>query len=341
MIYSINRIFLMLGRKCNLNCKYCLQHDMTIDDSTVISQKVIDWLRKCIQTQDRRLNVTFYGGEPLIYWKAIEQVVHEFGNYVSYSIITNGALLDAKKVEFINNNHITVTVSWDGRNVMKTRGYDVLAENCEIIGIDSLTLSSVVSNMVYPKDFLDAAEPFMESYRKLHGRYPRLNIDTIMDFGNCSDMTGMDLDKLRSQMEEIATSNNPVYKAYRERYYTFDALIDKTEASHAVCGNGITTWNIDAEGNVYRCHNSEGTLGTVDDSLQKLLLKAMSKDSTSTFYQKDCSGCIAEKLCRGGCPLVTDEARHGYYCSIKRAFYGPLVEAINKPTHEGKEIIIS
>ena len=29
--HDINTIFVMLGQQCNLNCKYCMQHDLIID----------------------------------------------------------------------------------------------------------------------------------------------------------------------------------------------------------------------------------------------------------------------------------------------------------------------
>ena len=42
----INRIFIMLGPKCNLNCKYCAQHDLDYTDPSKVDSKVKEFLEK-------------------------------------------------------------------------------------------------------------------------------------------------------------------------------------------------------------------------------------------------------------------------------------------------------
>ena len=44
-------------------------------------------------------------------------------------MVTNGTLIDEKKVKFINDNNMYITVSWDGENTDKTRIYDVFKKN--------------------------------------------------------------------------------------------------------------------------------------------------------------------------------------------------------------------
>ena len=331
----------MLGSKCNLQCKYCLQHDMaTPDDETLVSDKVIQWLKTCVKTQERRLLVTFYGGEPLIYWPAIRQVVRELGAFVNFNIITNGKLLTPEKVDFLNSYNIGVAVSWDGRTVSDTRGYDAIKENQCIIELNRLNLSAVISALAYPKDFLDAAEPVMDAYYMKHGYHPGLNIDTIMDFGNCADLTQMNLDILREQAEDIVKGDSMAYKRFRETFYSINALVSKDKGINAKCGNGVQVWNVDVEGNVYRCHNCGERLGDLDDAPLELIKKALVLDPTPENYEQ-CRECEVERICRGGCPMVTDKARRKYYCDIKRAFYGPILADIDRPTRTGEELIIN
>ena len=75
MLIPIQRIFLMLGSACNLQCKYCLQHDMADNDSKKVNAPVIDWIKKQVQYQSIPIKITFYGGEPLVYWDAIADAV--------------------------------------------------------------------------------------------------------------------------------------------------------------------------------------------------------------------------------------------------------------------------
>lgn len=341
MIVPIKRVFLMLGPKCNLQCKYCLQHDMVDNDSSKVSKDVIEWLKRLIREQKTEPVITFYGGEPLVYWEAIVDVVKQLGE-CHYSIITNGKLLTEDKVDFINDYKISVAVSWDGINVLDTRGYDVLMSNPELMKIRKLSFSGVLSNLNYPQDFLDGINSFMVTYKTENGHYPRLNIDTIMDFGNCHDLRNVDTDKLEKQMYEII--ENPqekvsytVFNDAMMRGYTF---FMKHEDKKAVCGNGYTVWNIDKEGNLYRCHNCGDKLGTINDNFVDLVARAAKLDPTEYNYISKCKDCPAQPMCRSGCPLIGVTGRREYYCDIRKAFYGPYIEYMNRPTEQGREIII-
>lgn len=339
MYLSINRIFLMLGPECNLQCKYCLQHDMASPSSKKVSLKVIDWLKSQVRSQSYKMTITFYGGEPLIYWEAIKQTIQELKEQVSYSIITNGKLLDEEKVDYLNDHDVYVALSWDGKNVLETRGYDVLKSNPYIADINKLSISAVSSKANYPKDFLDSLEPFMQTYIGVHGSYPSLNIDTIMDFGNCASLTDMDCDKIYRQMQEIVETDNPIYNRFKQSMIRKATLYVPQDVYKAACGNGINVWNVDTEGNIYRCHNCGELLGNITDSPAKILYKAARKDPTEENFM-ECRNCPVVSLCGGGCPLVNTADRKRYYCKIKQAYYLPLVEYANRKTEIGKEIVI-
>jgi len=63
--------------------------------------------------------ISFYGGEPLLDFSLIRQVVSFLGSYdhnrtICYSITTNGSLINADILDFFKNNRFTVTLSFDG-----------------------------------------------------------------------------------------------------------------------------------------------------------------------------------------------------------------------------------
>lgn len=339
MLFSIYRIFLMLGPECNLQCKYCLQHDMASTSSKQISQKVIHWIKTQVRSQSSKFTITFYGGEPLIYWDAIQQTIREIGDVVSFSIITNGKLLDEEKVNYLNDHNVHVAVSWDGKNVMETRGYDVLKNNPNIPYINNLSISAVSSKANYPKDFLDSLEPFMQTYYEIHHSYPGLNIDTIMDFGHCADLADMDCDKIYQQMQEIVATDNRIYHLFKRDLIRRATLYFPHDTDRAACGNGISVWNVDTDGNIYRCHNCGEKIGSIDDDPVNALIRAVRKDPTEENF-KICKECPVVSLCGGGCPLVNQADRERYYCKIKRSYYLPLIEYANRKNEAGKEIVI-
>ena len=333
----------MLGPKCNLQCKYCLQHDMVDHDSTMVKPKVKEWLQKKIPNEfGQPLVITFYGGEPLVYWEAIKDVVKSVKGNVRYGIITNGKLITPDKVDFINDYDIGVTVSWDGANVKETRGYDVVKDNPSILDINRLSFSAVLSTHTYPLDFLNEADPIVDEYSRIHGSAPNVNIDTIMDFGNCGDLREMDCFKIEEQMRYIIKNKKErtaylrIVSRLQKQYVFYRQYVDKTP----LCGNGYTVWNVDVNGDIYRCHNCGERVGTIFDDPEVVLKRVRELDPTYDNYRSECKDCPVQPLCRSGCPLIDSQGRKEYYCDIKRAYLGPIIEDMNELKETGRVIHI-
>lgn len=115
----INTIFLIPSFKCNLRCKYCLVYN-TADSLKVLnmSKDVVDiffdkylMYKKTKNIKD--CQIIFYGGEPLYNWNLIVYVINKFSkrNDMHFSIVTNGTLLTADKLDFIKNNCIDLAIS--------------------------------------------------------------------------------------------------------------------------------------------------------------------------------------------------------------------------------------
>lgn len=158
---NISTIFIMLGHECNLQCKYCLQHDvLNIILNKDFSEDILDFVMEMANNQPNNIvQIQFYGGEPLVFWDTIVKFVNGIirrgkPRNLRFSMITNGKLLDKDKVTYINDNFDNIAISWDGRNVLKTRGYDVFAENKEnIFALKRFAISGVLSAYNYIQDF--------------------------------------------------------------------------------------------------------------------------------------------------------------------------------------------
>lgn len=83
---KINRIYLMLGSACNFHCKYCLQCDMKPDSNKHISDKLKKYLWKSVayKTQSTPIRIMFWGGEPLLYFEQIKEIVKIYKNNFAY-----------------------------------------------------------------------------------------------------------------------------------------------------------------------------------------------------------------------------------------------------------------
>ncbi len=105
---------------CNFRCKYCyfegnlvfLRGKMTEKDI----ERVVNFISKAAdQLKGEKYRVTFYGGEPLLAFDVIKEIVERLKDKnVRFTIITNGSLVNEEFAKFVKANDITVSVSIDG-----------------------------------------------------------------------------------------------------------------------------------------------------------------------------------------------------------------------------------
>lgn len=340
---EINTIFLMLGNGCNMNCRYCLQHPLVHHQITQkINPDIYDFIEQVKKENgEKRLRIHFFGGEPLIYFNQIKEIVKNVDD-VDYSIITNGKAMTDEMVDFFNDHQIPVTISWDGKNVLETRGFDVFDERYplrrRLLRLDLLGLSAVMSAKAYPKEIMESFQEISDEYFKLHGYGIRLNVDEIFDTGlDDKDLLNMDYERVRHEMEEMTnlcishlksggTRNlSDIYiNMFFERIKEYCNNDGKYERVMCCCGNGYSTLNMDLDGNLYSCHNTSQAIGTIYDSYFKYLAKVIEGDNTKS-RRTECSVCPAVSCCQGGCKLLSDEVRSETYCKLKQAVFGTVV----------------
>ena len=124
---KMRKLILQVTQACNFRCSYCdyscgdenfhRKHNNT-NMSEETAMKAIAFFKKHSLDQDR-INISFYGGEPLINFslikKCIETVNNEFaGKHISYNLTTNGLLLNPEKAIYLIDNNVNITVSLDG-----------------------------------------------------------------------------------------------------------------------------------------------------------------------------------------------------------------------------------
>ncbi len=101
---AIRRVTVVLTRKCNLGCNYCYQ-DKDLADPRLNIEQIIAHLKGQV-VPGGRLQVTWFGGEPLLRLSLIEELTHAvrdhcraMGTHYQASTSTNGVLLNRERVE--------------------------------------------------------------------------------------------------------------------------------------------------------------------------------------------------------------------------------------------------
>lgn len=313
---TIKRIFLLLGQSSGAELDF----------------KVKEWIREQIPPlHEKELNLTFYSGDdPLLCWDTIKDVVENIKGNIQYSILTNGMLITANMVDYINDYDIEVVVTWDGVNSAKIHGFNAVKDNSCILDINNLNFLAKLGEQAYPLDILDEAEIVFNEYKKIHGVSPSIDIETNIE--PCA----LDYAKLSQQMEYIVKHKDEKlpYRRIIDRLQRQCVLPRRCIDKRAFCGNGYFIWNIDTNGNVYQCRDSWKIIGTVFDSSENIHRNMQISDPTYSNYLEQCSTCPVQALCRSGCPLIDAGSRDKYYCDIKKAYLSPVIQHIREIRQE-------
>lgn len=131
------KISLVVGVECNRSCPYCYMREITGNSiytkNVPESQMHLDWIAKYIKNlkeQGYSVDFTFFGGEPLLYFKTIQKMTEllEPLKIPQIRITSNGTLLTQEIVDFVNKHNIIFCISTDGEDSERVRGYDILKD---------------------------------------------------------------------------------------------------------------------------------------------------------------------------------------------------------------------
>lgn len=119
--FSSNKLTLNIipTTSCNFSCSYCFEKNKT---NHTISNEIINELVQFVnKSQNTKiLNLMWYGGEPLLAFNKIQQILSRFEKDVpipinAHSIVTNGYLFDQKVCDFFKKYPLTdIQITLDG-----------------------------------------------------------------------------------------------------------------------------------------------------------------------------------------------------------------------------------
>jgi uncharacterized protein len=317
---------LIVSENCNLRCSYCFDNDYS--NRTVcsydanMSEKIIPDIIKFINATraTQYVTISFFGGEPLINFSFIKQLVTNIKNSAlckdwrtNYIIFTNGVLLNKAFNGFVKQNNISVVVSLDGNRqahdmhrlfVSGKPSWEkivsglpgLIAAGREIN--KNVTIAYVVQNntIKYFKESLlflndlDVGVNLCFYYEKISNK----TINTILDV----------LEKLllENKIRPPSIFSNTIFP-----------IIGKTGASSNICINPFHTVTIAPSGKLFFCHRytpkmhnlKMNQLACYGDIWQGWInfdyFKQMVKRSAFFEKKQQCSVCVAKSWCRGGC----------------------------------------
>mgnify|MGYP002515588383 CR=1 FL=1 len=321
----VKALCLHIAHDCNLACQYCFAeegeyHGRRALMSFEVGKKALDFLIANSGSR-RNLEVDFFGGEPLMNWQVVKQLV-EYGRsqekihnkHFRFTLTTNGVLLNDEIMEFCNREMGNVVLSLDGRKEVndKMRPFRNGAGSYDLI---------------VPK-FRKFADSRDQANYYVRGTFTRNNLDFSWDVLHFADLGFKQMsiepvvaspDKPYAIREEdlptILQEYDILAKEYVKRhkegrgFQFFHFMIDLNQGPCVAkrlsgCGSGTEYLAVTPWGDLYPCHQFVGQedflLGNVDQGITNT--KVRDEFKLCNVYAKDkCRDCFARFYCSGGC----------------------------------------
>ena len=321
----VKALCLHIAHDCNLACQYCFAeegeyHGRRALMSFEVGKKALDFL--IANSGNRRnLEVDFFGGEPLMNWQVVKDLV-AYGREQEklhdkkfrFTLTTNGVLLNDEVMEFCNREMGNVVLSIDGRKEVhdKMRPFRKGAGSYDLI---------------VPK-FQQFAESRHQDKYYVRGTFTHYNLDFSEDVLHLADLgfkqisvepvvaepkepyaiREEDLPKLFEEYDKLAVEMIRRHKS-GEDFNFFHFMID-LEGGPCVakrlsgCGSGTEYLAVTPWGDFYPCHqfvgNEKFLLGKVDEGILNTDIRDEFK-CCNVYAKEKCRKCFARFYCSGGC----------------------------------------
>lgn len=321
----VKALCLHIAHDCNLACKYCFAeegeyHGRRALMSFEVGKKALDFL---VKNSGNRVNleVDFFGGEPLMNWDVVKQLV-EYGRSIEaannkkfrFTLTTNGVLLNDDIMEFANKEMANIVLSIDGRKEINDKmrpfrggqgSYDIIVPKFKKVA-ESRNQTNYYVRGTFTHNNLDFAEDVLHLADL---GFEQISVEPVVakptdDYA----ITEEDIPVLKEEYDRLAKAMLERIKEGRP-FNFFHFMID-LEGGPCVakrlsgCGSGTEYLAVTPWGDFYPCHqfvgNEDFLMGNVDEGIVREDIRDEFK--CCNVYAKDkCKKCFAKFYCSGGC----------------------------------------
>jgi len=347
--FPISTLVLNVNTGCNLSCTYCYKEDLAspdqgrrMDEATAI--RAFELLLERAQARER-VNLVFFGGEPLSNMPLIRRLVDygerrgaALGKTVDFSLTTNATLLTEALVDWLSEHRVGVTVSMDGPKALHDRNrrtvagkgsYDLVARKVAMLLARHRT-RPVGARVTLTPGVVDV----VAIHRHLHdelglfevGYAPATAGDNAVFNLNAAELA-LVFDNMKALGREyrdaaLADRNN----GFANMHQLMTDLVEGTRKA-LPCGAGLGMLAVDADGGLNLCHRFTGsalpTFGDLDRGIDEARLGGF-LEAAQERAGLPCETCRIRNICSGGC-YHERYARFGdplhpaaHYCDLLR-----------------------
>lgn len=292
------KITITITNRCNLNCTYCYEQFKTKNDMNFETAKNIILHEFSVIKDDDTLLIDFMGGEPLINFNLVYDIVEffkttKYKNRISYFISTNGTLVkdEIKKWLQKNKDLVVCGLSLDGdrdsQNTNRSNSFDSI----DIKFFYETWPNAAVKMTISPYSIKNLASDviFMHSF----------GFKIMNNFAYGVNWYTLENQKiLEDQLEQLIIFylDNPTIEPCQLLNLNIGHLAYRNELPKvASCGAGTMMTVYDVFARKYPCHFFQPlSIGEEKSKLSKLIMF----ENTSTLIDDKCSECNIYSICK-------------------------------------------
>ena len=321
----VKALCLHIAHDCNLACKYCFAeegeyHGRRALMSYEVGKKALDFLIASSGNR-RNLEVDFFGGEPLMNWQVVKDLV-AYGRqqeklhdkHFRFTVTTNGVLLNDEIQEFINQEMDNVVLSLDGRREVNDAmrpfrngkgSYDLIVPKFQKLA-DSRNQERYYVRGTFTRNNLDFSNDVLH-FADLG--FKQMSIEPVV--GDESDPYAIreeDIPKICEEYDRLAKLM--IEREKEGKGFNFFHFMIDLEGGPCVskrlsgCGSGTEYLAVTPWGDLYPCHQFVGReeflMGNVDEGITHPEI-ADEFRGCSVYSKEKCRSCFAKFYCSGGC----------------------------------------
>ncbi len=345
----IKALCLHVAHTCNLNCSYCFAsqgkyHGERAVMSFEVGKRALDFLMENSGTR-RNLEVDFFGGEPLMNWDVVKQLVEyarsvekEHKKNFRFTLTTNGMLVDDEVIDFCNREMSNVVLSLDGRQEIHDRlrvDYAGHGSYEKIVPKFQKFVQARGGKNYYMRGTFTHANPDFTNdvFHMADLGFTELSMEPVVCApGDPAALTPEDLEIVKEQYEILA--KDMLRREEEGKPITFyHYMIDLTGGPCIYkrisgCGSGTEYMAVTPWGDLYPCHQFVGEekykLGDIFNGVTNNDLREEFR-ACNAYARPECKDCWAKLYCSGGC------AANAYHASGSiRGIYEPGCDLFRK-----------
>ncbi|MCR5376853.1 MAG: thioether cross-link-forming SCIFF peptide maturase [Lachnospiraceae bacterium] len=321
----VKALCLHVAHSCNLNCSYCFAsqgrfHGERALMSFETGKRAIDFLVENSGSR-RNLEVDFFGGEPLLNWEVVKQIVayarsieKEKGKNFRFTLTTNGMLVDDEVIAFSNREMHNVVLSLDGRKEVHDRFRKDYAGNGSwetiVPKFQRFVEARGGKNYYIRGTFTHANPDFLEDIKvMLDLGFTELSMEPVVCApGDPMALTEEDFPIVAEQYEKLAELMEA--RAKEGKPFTFYHYMIDLEDGPCIykrisgCGSGTEYMAVTPWGDLFPCHQFVGEESfKLGDIWNGVTNTGVREDfaNCNVYAREECKDCWARLYCAGGC----------------------------------------